>query len=74
MKIQVKLYGEFLKYGPEESYVELRDDSTVDDLLKRVSITERAYIIVQINQKRSSFEDKLEDNDTVSIFAPVGGG
>lgn len=74
MKIQVKLYGEFLKHGPEDSYVELPVGSTVDDLLKTLKIAERTYIMVLINQKRSRFEDKLEDNNIVSIFAPVGGG
>lgn len=74
MKIRVKLYGDFLKYGPEDSYVELRNGSIVDDLLKTLSITERSYIIVLKNEKRSWFEDKLEDGDIVSIFAPVGGG
>ncbi len=74
MKIHVKLYGEFLKYGPEESYVELPDNSTINDLLKKLSIEERNYIILLINLKRSWFEDKLKDGDTVSIFAPVGGG
>ncbi|NCQ52798.1 MAG: MoaD/ThiS family protein [Caldiserica bacterium] len=27
-----------------------------------------------INLKRSWFEDKLKDGDTISIFSPVGGG
>jgi len=74
MKIHIKLYGEFLKYGPEESYKELPEGSTVNDLLKQLSIKERNYIIMLINLKRSWFEDKLSDGDTVSIFSPVGGG
>jgi len=74
VKIRVKLYGEFLKYGPEESYSELPKGSTVNDLLEKLSIEERNYIMLLINLKRSSFEDELKDGDTVSIFAPVGGG
>jgi len=74
MKIRVNLYGEFLKYGPEESYLELPKGSTVNDLLEKLSIEERNYIMLLINLKRSSFEDELKDSDTVSIFAPVGGG
>jgi sulfur carrier protein ThiS len=74
MKVKVKLYGDFLRQGPEESITELKDGSTVEDLLERFGISERSYIIILINLKRSWFEDELKDGDTVSIFSPVGGG
>ncbi len=74
MKVKVKLYGDFLRQGPEESIVELQDGSTVEELLKHFEISERNYIIILVNLKRSWFEGALKDGDTVSIFSPVGGG
>ncbi len=74
MKVKVKLYGDFLKYGPSESIIDLEDGSTVEDLLKRFNINERSYIIILVNLKRSWFEDVLHEGDAVSIFSPVGGG
>lgn len=74
MKIHLKLYGEFTKYGPEESSLELTDESTVSDLLKKLSIEEKNYIIILVNLRRSWFEEKLKEGDAVSIFSPVGGG
>jgi len=74
MTVKVKLYGDYLKYGPEETYLEIEDGSKVEDLLNKLKITERSYIIVLVNLKRAWFEDELKDGDIISIFSPVGGG
>ncbi|MGB9769525.1 MULTISPECIES: MoaD/ThiS family protein [Caldisericum] len=74
MNVKVKLYGDYLKYGPEETYIDIEEDSTVEDVLNRLGIKERKYIIVLVNLKRAWFEDKLNDGDVVSVFSPVGGG
>jgi sulfur carrier protein len=74
MTVKVKLYGDYLKYGPEETYIDLPENSTVEDVLNRFNIKERKYIIVLVNLKRAWFEDKLNDGDIVSVFSPVGGG
>ncbi|MFU2157735.1 MAG: MoaD/ThiS family protein [Caldisericum sp.] len=74
MNVKVKLYGDYLKYGPEETYIDIEEDSTVEDVLNRFGIKERKYIIVLVNLKRAWFEDKLNDGDVVSVFSPVGGG
>lgn len=74
MTVKVKLYGDYLRYGPEETYIEVEENATVEDILKRFNIEERKYIIVLVNLKRAWFEDKLSEGDVISIFSPVGGG
>jgi sulfur carrier protein len=74
MRIKVKLYGDYLKYGPDESIIEVEDDATVEDVLNKFGIEERAYIIVLVNLKRVWFDYKLNNGDVLSIFSPVGGG
>jgi len=74
MKIKVKLYGDFLQYGPEESFIDIEEGTSVEDLLNQLGISERAYIIVLVNLKRVWLEEKLKEDDVVSIFSPVGGG
>ena len=74
MQVKVKLYGDCLKYGPEESIIEVEDNTTVEDVLNKLGIDERAYIIVLVNLKRVWFDYKLSSGDVVSIFSPVGGG
>ncbi len=74
MKVKVKLYGDYLRYGADENLLEVEENSSVNDLLNKLQISERHYIIVLVNMKRVWFEEKLKDNDTVSIFSPVGGG
>lgn len=74
MRIKVKLYGDYLKYGLDESIIEVEDDATVEDVLNKFGIEERAYIIVLVNLKRVWFDYKLNNGDVLSIFSPVGGG
>ena len=74
MRIKVKLYGDYLKYGPDESIIEVEDSATVEDVLNKFGIEERAYIIVLVNLKRVWFDYKLNNGDVLSIFSPVGGG
>ncbi len=74
MKIRVKLYGDFLRFGPEDSFINVGEEDSVEDLLNKIGISERAYIIVLVNMKRAWFEQRLSDGDVVSIFSPVGGG
>lgn len=74
MKVKIKLYGDFLRYGPEESFLEIKENSSVGDLLNQLGISERIYIIILVNLKRVWLEDKLKEGDIVSIFSPVGGG
>ncbi|MEA3313355.1 MAG: MoaD/ThiS family protein [Caldisericota bacterium] len=74
MKVKVKLYGNFLKYGPEESYITLPEKSTVKTVVEKLGIKELNYMMILVNTKRSWFTDRVKDGDTVHIFSPVGGG
>lgn len=74
MRVKVKLYGDFLKYGPEESYITLPENATVETVIEKLGIKELNYMMILINTKRSWMKDKVEDGDTVHIFSPVGGG
>ena len=74
MRIKIKLYGDFLRYGPSESFLNIPEGSTVLNVLDKLGIKERSYIMILINLRRSWFENKLHDGDELSIFAPVGGG
>ncbi len=74
MKIKIKLYGNFLKNGPPESFMNVPSGSNILYLLDKLGVKERSYIMILINLKRSWFNTVLKDGDEVSIFAPVGGG
>ncbi len=74
MKVKLRLYGDFLRYGPEEAAINIPDASKVEDLLSLIGIEERTYIITLVNLKRVWFDYVLSEGDTVSIFSPVGGG
>jgi molybdopterin converting factor small subunit len=74
VKVKVKLYGDFLKYGPELSYITLSENATVKTVLDRIGIKELNYMMILVNTKRSWVDNKVKDGDTVHIFSPVGGG
>jgi molybdopterin converting factor small subunit len=74
VKVKVKLYGDFLKYGPELSYITLSENATVKTVLDRIVIKELNYMMILVNTKRSWVDNKVKDGDTVHIFSPVGGG
>ena len=54
--------------------MELPDDSSIADLLKRLGIDKEISLIIFVNGKSQDRDYKLVTGDQVGIFPPVGGG
>ncbi|NLJ60138.1 MAG: MoaD/ThiS family protein [Firmicutes bacterium] len=76
MKINVCLFGPMKKYADKDKFqLELEEGATITDLLDRLKIEDRIYIVVLINGRRAYDEDEpLSDGAEVLIMAPTGGG
>ena len=76
MKINVCLFGPMKKYADKDKFqLELEEGATITDLLDRLKIEDRIYIVVLINGRRAYDEDEpLSDDAEVLIMAPTGGG
>lgn len=76
MKINVCLFGPMKKYADKDKFqLELEEGATITDLLDRLKIEDRIYIVVLINGRRAYDEDEpLSDVAEVLIMAPTGGG
>lgn len=76
MKITVKLFASLREGRFKEKDIEFPDDTTVQEVLKQLSITreEMEIGILFINGKRAQFASVLRDEDTLAIFPPVAGG
>ena len=60
----------------ERSWAELREGSTVRDVLRliRCSPLKAKLLLVSVNGERSPLDRKLRDGDVVGFFFPVSGG
>ena len=77
MDVQVKLYGLFQQYAPEERRefkLELRPGSTIEELLETLKIPFDLERILLVNGRRLEPKRMLESGDTIVIFSPLCGG
>ena len=77
MKIRIELLGILAERLPKESkgkgVVELGEESTVKDLLEKLSIKRK--VTFALNDEHDLDENQqLKDGDEVLVFTSVGGG
>ena len=77
MKIKLELMGALVDYLPSEnkgkSEIEIKDKSTIEDLLKYLQIKRR--VVVSVNEDEEKDSDYiLSDEDEVLIFTVMSGG
>jgi len=76
MHIKAKFFASLRNnYGKDATY-DLKDGSTVSDLFKEMGLPVAITKIVLVNgiSVEGNMDYKLADNDTLSIFPPIGGG
>jgi sulfur carrier protein ThiS len=54
--------------------MELPDNSSIADLLKRLGIDKEISLIIFVNGRGQNRDYKLVNGDQVGIFPPIGGG
>ncbi len=77
MDVQVKLYGLFKKYAPEERQefqLKLPPNSNVKKLLKILKIPFEQERTLLVNGQLAGLERRLESEDIIVIFSPMSGG
>lgn len=74
LQIKVKLFATLRNNREKEMMMDLPQGSTPKDIIHRLNISENEATLIIINGRRVKIDQVLQDNDTVSIFPPVGGG
>ena len=78
MKIKLKLFATLRKYIKESDggtcILELPEGSKVREVLDMLNIPGEIPMIILINGIQKGIEDKLKDEDTLSVFPPIAGG
>ena len=74
MKLEIKLFASLQKFMPNAEKVDLDDNCTVLDLLKKIGINPSEVAIILVNGRHVDLDQRLHEGETVAIFPPIAGG
>lgn len=72
--VSVSLFSSLRVDRFDKSQVELPAGSTVTDLMVRLHIPLQDVGIVVVNNRSGTFQQKLQENDKLTLIPPIGGG
>jgi molybdopterin synthase sulfur carrier subunit len=74
MKLEIKLFASLQKFMPNAENVDLDDNCTVLDLLKKIGINPSEVAIILVNGQHVELDQTLSGGETVAFFPPIAGG
>lgn len=74
MQITVRLFATLRTNREKEMLMDLEIGATPKDIIERLNIPTEDAAIILINGRGAKIDTTIEENDTVAIFPPVGGG
>lgn len=74
INVKVRLFANLRENRDKEMMIELGEGSTIKDIIEILNISREDAAILLVNGLGAELDKILEDNDTVSIFPPIGGG
>ncbi|MHA1115042.1 MAG: MoaD/ThiS family protein [Candidatus Heimdallarchaeum aukensis] len=79
MKIYVKVFAYLRQKYPHVNdlnplELDVDENATVEDVIKKLDFKPEEIHLILLNGKKVSKSELLEDNCTISLFPPIGGG
>ena len=74
MEVTVKLFASLRIDRQKEMIMDLPTGATTLDIIEKLDIPKEDVAIIMINGRGKTLETVIVENDTVSLFPPVGGG
>jgi molybdopterin synthase sulfur carrier subunit len=74
MKLEIKLFASLQKFMPNAEKIDLDDNCTVLDLLKKIGINPSEVAIILVNGQHVELDQTLSEGETVAFFPPIAGG
>ena len=74
MHVTIKLFATFRNDRFKIDHRELPDGTDVRTVVLSLGLTEAEIGIIMLNGRHGELDDRLSDNDTLSLFPLVGGG
>lgn len=74
MKLHVRLFATLRTNRFKTSTLDVPSGTKVKQIADMLEIPYEELALILINGKNAGLEHELQDNDTLSLFPPVGGG
>ncbi|OIP90689.1 MAG: molybdopterin synthase sulfur carrier subunit [Syntrophobacterales bacterium CG_4_8_14_3_um_filter_58_8] len=79
MRVRVKLFATLRHYAPSAAIglpfeVDLTEGATVADLIRHLSLPDEELKMVYVNARARPEDWRLQPDDEIGIFPPIGGG
>ena len=74
MKVEVRLFAYFREGRGKKQLLELKEGSTIKEVLDVIKIIENEVSIILLNGRDGSADRELNNGDVLALFPPVGGG
>lgn len=74
IKVEVRLFATLRDGRDKVVEVEVEENATVSEVLKKLEIKKEDVALLLINGKDGKLDDRLEKGDYISLFPPIGGG
>ena len=74
MKVKIKLFATLRKYGPEEQTIDLPDNTTVEDAINMLYLSENYPLLKIVNGEHRPPKHPLKEGDELALFPPIAGG
>lgn len=74
VQIKVKLFATLRENREKEMMMDIEQGTTAKEIIDRLNILKEEAAIIMINGRHAKPDQVLEDQDTLSIFPPIGGG
>ncbi|ABR50713.1 thiamineS protein [Alkaliphilus metalliredigens QYMF] len=74
MEVKVRLFATLRDGRGKELMLDLPGEVTPERIINELDIPQKEIAILLINGRDGTFSTILKEEDTVSLFPPVGGG
>jgi len=74
MRITVRLFATLSRGRPGEEALEVDQDATVLQVMKRLGVPEGEVVLIFVNGRHAKPDLHLTEGDEVALVPPIGGG
>lgn len=74
MEITLKTFATLRNHLPKEQKLDIVANTKISQIISTLDIQNETVAIIMVNGRRVEDHTVLKENDTLSLFPPVGGG
>jgi len=74
MRIIVKLFATLREGRFEQKVMDFPEGFKIEEVIRQIDLPAKVVSLIFVNGRHADLNTRLSEEDTVSIFPPVGGG